>query len=275
MFAESGTNVNVSDIGLVISNLAEYGRPFLREIVDHADLIIVHSPIAAQVINTVYGVNTEYFPVAMPYPFQQSQLTDEARLHAKIAAKVALNKPCIVSFGEVHLMKGAKQCLFAMKELKDWGIDFQFLFVGPVAPSLEAELYSKIDEYGLREYVTITGGVPEAEYIRYLQAGDIVLQIRQIPYGQVSGALLDAVSAGMSGVASENLARSIEAPAMIRRVNDKASPTIFAEQIAKLIESEEYLDRPGEGWKAFTDKHDFAVYAKKLLSLLFGPAKLN
>jgi glycosyltransferase involved in cell wall biosynthesis len=158
--------------------------------------------------------------------------------------------------------------LFVTRELLDWGVDFQFLFVGPVEDALRQELSERIAEYRLQDHVRIVGGVSEALYMQYLQAADIVLQIRQIPFGQVSGALLDAVSAGMHGVASENLARSIEAPDLIRRVNDKASPTIYAEEIARLIESRDYAQRPGPGWESFTIKHDFAKYAKNLLSLL-------
>ncbi|AHE56573.1 hypothetical protein NX02_24830 [Sphingomonas sanxanigenens DSM 19645 = NX02] len=267
---EHGAPIDASDPGQVIAKLAEYGRPFLREIVRHANPTIVHSPTSAAVLHNLYGIDANYFPVAMPYPFERPELTPEARLQAKLALGIAASRPCIASFGEVHMMKGAKQCLFVMKELLDWGIDFQFLFVGPVDKSLGNELRERIDQYGLQDHVVIKGPVSEADYIQHLKAVDIVLQIRQIPFGQVSGALLDAVSAGMHGVASENLARSIEAPPLVRRVNDKASPTIYAEQLAEMIAAKSYEDRPGPGWEDFTVKHDFARYARNLLSMLFG-----
>lgn len=267
---EHGAPIDASDPGKVIGRLAEYGRPFLREIVRHANPTIVHSPTSRAVLHDLYGINASYFPVAMPYPFEQSELTPQARLQAKLALGIAVSRPCIASFGEVHMMKGAKQCLFVMKELVDWGIDFQFLFVGPVDQSLGNELRERIERYGLQEHVVIKGSVSESDYVQHLQAVDIVLQIRQIPFGQVSGALLDAVSAGMHGVASENLARSIEAPSLIRRVNDKASPTIYAEQLAEMIAAKSYKDRPGPGWEDFTVKHDFGRYARNLMSMLFG-----
>lgn len=267
---EHGAPIDASDPGKVIGRLAEYGRPFLREIVRHANPTIVHSPTSAAVLHDLYGIDANYFPVAMPYPFERSELTPEARLQAKLALGIAALRPCIASFGEVHMMKGAKQCLFVMKELLDWGIDFQFLFVGPVDKSLGNELRERIEQYGLQDHVVIKGPVSEADYIQHLKAVDIVLQIRQIPFGQVSGALLDAVSAGMHGVASENLARSIEAPPLVRRVNDKASPTIYAEQLAEMIAAKSYEDRPGPGWEDFTVKHDFGRYARNLLSMLFG-----
>lgn len=272
---EYGQPVDVNDVSRLIGNLADYGRPFLQEVVRHANPVIVHSPTAARLLRDLYGVQAEYFPVAMPYSFKQPELTEEARIRAKMMAGISPSRPCIISFGEVHLMKGALQCLFAMKDLCDWGIDFQFLFVGPVDDGLRDELEKRIKDYGLRDHVKLVGGVSEAEYIQYLQAGDIVLQIRQIPFGQVSGALLDAVSAGMHGVASENLAISIEAPAMIRRVSDKASPTIYAEKLAEMIESGVYLQRPGPGWEDFTVKHDFARYSRNLLNLVFGSASRN
>ncbi|MDF0490967.1 glycosyltransferase [Sphingomonas sp. H39-1-10] len=267
---EHGAPIDASDPGKVIGKLIEYGRPFLREIVRHANPTIVHSPTSAAVLHNLYGIDVNYFPLGMSYPFEPSELTPEARLQAKLALGIIPSRPCIASFGEVHMMKGAKQCLFVMKELLDWGIDFQFLFVGPVDKSLDNELRERIEQYGLQDHVVIKGAVSDADYIQHLKAVDIVLQIRQIPFGQVSGALLDAVSAGMHGVASENLARSIEAPPLVRRVNDKASPTIYAEQLAEMIAARSYEDRPGPGWEDFTVKHDFGRYARNLLSMLFG-----
>lgn len=270
---EYGKPLDASVPERIIGDLAGYGRPFLNEIVRHANPTIVHSPTSATVLRDLYGTEAHYFPVAMPYPFPKADLTAQARLQAKLALGISPSRPCIASFGEVHMMKGAKQCLFAMKELLDWGIDFQFLFVGPVDPELADELHARIEQYGLQDHIAIRGGVSEADYIQHLKAVDIVLQIRQVPFGQVSGALLDAVSAGMHGVASENLACSIEAPAFIRRVNDKASPMIYAEQLAEMIAARSYEDRPGPGWDDFTTKHDFGRYARNLLTLLLGKGR--
>lgn len=182
---EYGSSIDASDPGKIIGKLSEYGRPFLREILRHAGATIVHSPIAATVIRNLYEVDVNYFPVAMPYPFKPSELTPQARLQAKLALGISSSRPCIASFGEVHMLKGAKQCLFVMKELLDWGIDFQFLFVGPVEEPLANELRERIKQYGLEDYVAIKGAVSEADYIQHLKAVDMVLQIRQIPFGQV------------------------------------------------------------------------------------------
>lgn len=258
------------DLGALIKDLAVFGRPLLSPIVETASAVIVHSPTARSVIENLYDSHVEYFPVGMPYPFDIETLALDQRLQAKLSLGIAPQVPCIVSFGEVHLQKGAKQCLFVLSELKSWGVDFQFLFVGPIQSALRDELLDYIRKLSLTDHVKIVGGVSEEHYIRYLLAGDIVLQIRQIPFGQVSGALLDAVSAGMHGVASENLALSIEAPEMIRRVADGSSPTIYAEHLADLIASKAYKTRPGPGWSDFTMKHDFAVYARNLLAMIFG-----
>ena len=270
LLKEYGKPIDTSNLGVIIGHLARYERPFLGEIVRHANPVIVHSPTSVEILRDIYGVDTKYFPVAMPYPFNKADLSSEARLQAKLGLGISPSRPCIASFGEVHMMKGAKQCLFAMKELADWGVDFQFQFVGPIETCLRDELAERIQQYQLQDNVTIKGAVSESGYIEHLKASDLILQVRQIPFGQVSGALLDAVSAGMHGVASENLARSIEAPAFIRRVNDRASPTVYAEQLAQLIEHKSYEDRPGLGWEDFTVKHNFARYARDLMSLLFG-----
>ncbi|MBB4798182.1 glycosyltransferase involved in cell wall biosynthesis [Brevundimonas bullata] len=270
LLRELGYRPPAHDIGALIKDLAAFGRPLLSPIVETAHGVIVHSPTARSVIDNLYDSHVEYFPVGMPYPFDVEKLAPDQRLQAKLSFGVDPRVPCIVSFGEVHLQKGAKQCLFVLNELRSWGVEFQFLFVGPIQSALRCELENYIENLSLTDYVKIVGAVSEEHYIRYLVAGDLVLQIRQIPFGQVSGALLDAVSAGMHGVASENLARSIEAPEMIRRVTDGASPTIYAEEIAQIIASKAYEKRPGPGWNDFTVKHDFVVYARNLLAMIFG-----
>jgi glycosyltransferase involved in cell wall biosynthesis len=270
---ELGKSYPAHDVGALISSLSDFGRPLLSPVVDVADGVIVHSPTARSIIDELYDGHVEYLPVGMPYSFKLQELSSDKRLSAKYSSGVDPLIPCIISFGEVHLQKGAKQCLFTLSELKSWGISFQFLFVGPVRSDLKSELYEHIQRLDLTDCVKIIGAVSEEQYNRYLVAGDIVLQIRQIPFGQVSGALLDAVSAGMHGVASENLARSIEAPQFVRRVVDGSSPTIYAEQLADLIASKAYEERPGPGWADFTVKHDFGAYARNLLAMIFGPAR--
>ena len=268
---EYGKPINTDDHGSIVSDLASYGRPFLKEVVRYANPTIVHSPTSATVLRSLYGVNAQYFPVGMPYPFKREELTFESRTQAKLTLGISPARVCIASFGEVQMLKGAKQCLFALKELAEWGVDFQFLFVGPVDDALRNELNDRIRQYRLQDHVVIKGVVSEDDYIQYLKAVDIVLQIRQIPFGQVSGALLDAVSAGMHGVSSENLAVSIGAPELIRRVDDKSSPTLYAAELARLIESKAYQVRPGPGWENFIVEHDFVRYARNLVSLLFKP----
>jgi glycosyltransferase involved in cell wall biosynthesis len=267
---ESDKPIPVNEVDALTSNPEKLKQPYLSEIIKYGNPVIVHSPTAASIINQLYGVNVMYFPVGMPYPFRQEELSGLLREKSKLALGIDQHRPCIVSFGEVHWLKGAKQCIFVVKELVEWGYDFQFVFVGPVSDELRQQLSEMAQQYGVSEYITLVGGVSEEKYIQYLLAGDIVLQIRKIPFGQVSGALLDAVSAGMHGVASENLAASIEAPECVVRVNDEASPTLYAENIAELIDSGAYLQRPGPGWDGFVEKHAFARYARKLISVLLG-----
>ncbi|WP_297804124.1 glycosyltransferase [uncultured Brevundimonas sp.] len=267
---EAGVDYKVTSIVKLISDLENIGVPLLSSVLEPASSVIVHSPGSRDVIARNYDVEVTYLPVGMPYPFAHEQLEDVARRNAKLTLGVDVDRPCIVSFGEVHLLKGAKQCLLTLAELKAMGAPFRFYFVGPVLPELRADLERMRDALGLGEMVTFTDGVSEEEYIRFLQASDIVLQIRQIPFGQLSGALLDAVSAGMYGVSSEGLARAIEAPETIIRVNDKASNIVYAEALYKLIASEKYKVRPAPSWEKFSKDHAFFLYAKNLLERIFG-----
>ncbi|MBK6026666.1 glycosyltransferase involved in cell wall biosynthesis [Brevundimonas nasdae] len=270
LLEELGERRSAHPVTELIKSLSELGRPLLSPIVELADGVVVHSPTARSVIDQLYDSHVEYFPVGMPYTFSSEEVTSDKRLSAKYGSGIDPDVPCIISFGEVHLQKGAKQCLFVLNELKAWGVRFQFLFVGPVQDELRRDLEGYIDRLGLSDCVRIVGAVSEDQYARYLVAGDIVLQIRQVPFGQVSGALLDAVSAGMHGVASESLGKSIEAPEFIRLVVDGSSPTIYAEQLAELITSKKYENRPSSSWDGFKARHEFHTYARNLLNMIFG-----
>lgn len=270
---ELGRELTDEDVGKLMQNYEKLPRPFLGEIVRYADPVIVHSPAAAEIIRNFYGIQAMYFPVGMPYPFNEKNLKNEIRQRAKLVMGIDPSRPCVASFGEVSKLKGAKQCVFVIKELVDWGYDLQFIFVGPIDDALRSELINISMSLNIDGHIVFSGSVSEDKYIKYLQAVDIVVQIRKIPFGQVSGALLDAVSAGMYGVASENLANSIEAPPYITRVSDYGSPTLYAEQVATLLDSGQYVQRPGPGWEDFIVKHSFARYARKLVSSLYGANK--
>jgi glycosyltransferase involved in cell wall biosynthesis len=265
---ELGEVVTLAGLQRVLEKKEELQAPFLQEILRHAHPVVVHSRVSAEWLERLYGTTVRYLPVPMPYSFAEADLTEPARATAKARLGIDPARPCIASFGEVHLSKGAKQFIFAMQDLRDWGYDAQFLFVGPVDEPLRELLEQVLDELGLKGKLRLVGRVSEADYADYLKAVDIGVQIRAIPFGQVSGALLDENAAGMWAVASQSLADSIDAAASTIRLADQASPLQFAEKIADLLDSGAYRQRPGPGWHEFVRAHSFQHYARDLLGSL-------
>ena len=105
-------------------------------------------------------------------------------------------------------------------------------------------------------------------YRDFLLASDAAVQLRTYGFGQLSAALADCISAGLSSVASSDLARSCDAPEYVLTVPDRFSPLQIAEQLARIWESTAGFKDREEVRSAYLATHNFEYYAKRLIEVL-------
>jgi len=89
-----------------------------------------------------------------------------------------------------------------LQQLRGWGVDAKFAFVGGAPAALAAHLGALADDLGLRRNVILfEDTVDEATYRLFLSASDIGIQLRGYGMGGLSGSLLDCIAASLPAVA--------------------------------------------------------------------------
>jgi glycosyltransferase involved in cell wall biosynthesis len=192
---------------------------------------------------------------------------------SRAAARTRLGLPdsaiVIASFGFVHWTKAPTDCICALEMLRAWNVDAVLHFVGATNMDL-AQLQAFARECGVDQHIVFRNQfVNETLYRDYLLAADLGLQLRNFGGGAVSAALQDCVTAGLAGVANDDLADAIDAPDFIVvRVPDAISPVLVAEALATLIADGSHTHRHDAARAEYADRHSFDRYADLLCTAL-------
>ena len=248
--------------------------PFLKSVIDMARPPIVHSKVLQEEIAKHYGVEALYLPQFPVIGFDNVELGAERR--RAVRKKLGVQDQClnIGTFGQLTTNKGIIECVFAIKELHDWGVRAKLWLIGGGAPPLLERLHGMIERLQLQDWVVIKDHVGAVEYSEFLQAVDIGLQLRKIPFGQVSGALVDCIVAGLPSVANESLARAIQSPDFVWGVPDVLSPVLIGEKILEIWESGLTDGRHLEARALWLEAHSVEKYARDFLAY-FAPEVLG
>ena len=109
------------------------------------------------------------------------------------------NRPLVVALGIVHPIKRPQVLLRAVAAS---GLDLDVAFVGPCEADLEAELRSTVAQLGLADRVTFTGFVDVPTYARWIGDASLAVQLRDVSFGESSGAIHDAIAGGVPIITS-------------------------------------------------------------------------
>lgn len=142
--------------------------------------------------------------------------------------------------------------------------------VGSGDPRLVAALRDEASILGIPAAALMLDAehVLESRYRDYLAAADVAVQLRRAPPGSISGALMDAIAAGLPAVASATLAEAIEPPPYVIPVADDAAPAA----IAHAIEAALAMDRAAISAQraAFLAARGMDRYAELLLEAVLA-----
>jgi glycosyltransferase involved in cell wall biosynthesis len=182
------------------ADIERFGLLLLRDIVPHADRLLVSSEAARQLAAEDAGpdfagrVSTVPFAVALEKP--------ELAIVATARSGGAADRRLIASFGIVdpsklpHLLLEA----FATPEIER---DVELAFVGPVSDSLAQELNARAAELGMGDRMRVTGHLDRATYLAYLGRATVAVQLRAGFFGEASAAGGDCLAAGVATIVSD------------------------------------------------------------------------
>ena len=230
---------------------------------------IVHSKVMQKEM-TKRGVAEVYWiPHATLVPFCVADFDLNLRQRLRRDLGFSESDQIIVSMGGVSDVKGALECVMAMRELKDWGFSPKLYFVGGADENIRNRINSLAAEFCVSDNIVLASGyLTDEMYRNYLLAADVAIQLRKVPYGQTSGGLADCIGSGIITVANDTMGRAIDAPAFVLTVPDQFTPVLIAEKLADAFDACHSWSRDNQERRNYCESHSFGRFADGLLGLL-------
>lgn len=162
-----------------------------KRIVDSAKAIIVHSDFAKQMIKGIS--NKSVISIILHTPDIEENFI-EVQKNSRMRLGIRQDILAMASFGFATEPKRIKQILYALKKVKDSGIDFKYYIVGEVSKDMGLE--KKICNLNLKSNVEITGYVDLDLFKEYMRAIDICMNLRYPIQGETSASMHRALGMG-------------------------------------------------------------------------------
>lgn len=265
---ELGRPVSAADLAAWLADEGRLPATLLGEVAAASAPLFVHSRATAATLERRFAVPVTYLPFPIYRPWEPDALAPAARAAARERLGLAPDTIMIASFGFVHWTKAPEDCIWALQQLRAWGVPAVLYFVGSYHMDL-AGLRALAARLGVAGQVVFGAAyLDEATYRDHLLAANLGLQLRTVGKGAVSGGLQDCVAAGLASVANEDLAAAGEAPSYVRRVPDALSPVLIAEALAELIAAGAHTHRNEPERAAFTEARGFPSYTRRLCAAL-------
>lgn len=137
-------------------------------------------------------------------------------------------RPLVVSLGIVDAKKRPLDLVRAVAALP---VAADLAFVGPCGDALRAEIESVAARHAIADRVTFTGFVDFAQYGSWLSRASVAVQLRSVNYGESSGAVHDAIAAGVPTITS--VASCDDLPPQVVRM---VAPDVSVEEITRVID---------------------------------------
>jgi glycosyltransferase involved in cell wall biosynthesis len=242
--------------------------PCFDEVVSKAEPLLVHARAIQARVRRLYGRPAVRLPFCCTRPFAADELTPASRRAARAHLGVPEGRVLILSAGVVSPARGPLECLWAVEQLRAWGVPAELHFAGP-APFLAEALRLWVGRLRLAEHVRVLDEwLPESTYRGYLLGADLALQLKAPGFAAPSASAADCLSAGLPAVMNESLAEVMEARDCVTVVPDHSSPVLVAERLLEVIEAGRWRDRTGPARAEYVAAHSFERYADALLRAL-------
>lgn len=182
-------------------------KRILRELVTHAQGVMVMSHTAIRLLKQVYHVPTHHVRM-IPHGAPDVPFTSTEAAKARLGLQ---GRKVISTFGLISRGKGIEDVIVAMKEVAPRHPEALYLILGQTHPNVRAyegesyreSLMALVQQYGLQEHVRFVNSYLTQEMLlRYLAATDIYITPYPNP-GQISsGTLTYALACGCAVVST-------------------------------------------------------------------------
>ncbi|HEV7456285.1 MAG TPA: glycosyltransferase [Roseococcus sp.] len=215
--------------------------------------VLVHSAHARRKLQEEYGAEATRHVRVLPHLRAGSALPSAAR--ARRLAGIGRGALVVAAFGLVTARKGPLELLAAFARIATQFPEARLVFVGGAQDALDQRISDMARRLNLASRVMVTGRLPLRDYRRWLAAADLAVQLRADSTGETSGAVKDALMAGLPVVVNAHGAMAELPEEACQVIPDAFTETELAEAIARLLASREArlsLGRAGQAWARAT-----------------------
>lgn len=175
-------------------------------------------------------------------------------------------RPLVAAFGVVSMSKRPDLLVDAAA-----GTGFDLVFVGPCPPILAELITTRGRHLGVDRRVEVTGAVSDREWWSWMERATVAVQLREQSSGEISAAVLDALSAGLPVVT--NLASAADYPGgtVAMLPSGPGAPPDAGEvgaTVDRLLSRPDELEDLGRAGRDYAAGHQMADLARALLDTL-------
>jgi glycosyltransferase involved in cell wall biosynthesis len=173
------------------------GVPWCAQVVRRARAVIVHSRYAQEYLRRI-GCRTPI--VIAPHPLVEAEdEIDRARVRgAALRAQVCGREEVVVGIaGDLNASKGIEELLEAIGHVRP---TVRVLLVGRMTPHWDVR--SALRRSGVADRVTVVPNAPDEDFLAWLSAFDILVNLRNPHRGETSGSLVRALHVGVPTIVS-------------------------------------------------------------------------
>jgi glycosyltransferase involved in cell wall biosynthesis len=252
--------------------------PWAAHVLRRSRGVIVHSEFGRRYVEEM-GSRTPVFVV--PHPVVESQTDmDAARRHAS-ALRAPLDargaRVVVVAPGDLNEAKRLDAVLAAVRQLPE---DVHLVLVGRRIKGYDVG--GVVGASGLGARVTLAPDVSDADFLGWLCAADITVDLRFPTRGEVSGTLMRAMQAGVPTVVSAT-GTYLDVPAelVVRVAPGPTDPVELATRLRELIEDPARRVRTGAAARDHVERlrpseataHGYEHAIEETLRLVRDPAR--
>jgi glycosyltransferase involved in cell wall biosynthesis len=178
------------------------------------------------------------------------------------------SRPLVVALGIVHPIKRPEVLLQAIAALD---LEVDLAFVGPCEEPLRRELLDVAHRLGIAARTTITGYVDVPEYARWISEADVAVQLREVSFGESSGAVHDAIAGGVPVVTSIASAADLP-PEVVTMVAPQAPAGELTAAIRAVLVDPSERARRQEASRELAASWSFTRVAREILDVVRADA---
>ena len=172
--------------------------PWAADVARRARGIVVHAPFGRRYLEA-FGCRTPVFVVPHPIVEREEDLARARtrRTELRAAAEADGMRTLVGVFGDLNEAKLVDRVLAAVAALDP---SFHLVLAGRRIPSFDVE--ALVASSGIGGRVRLLHDLPDGEFLAWLCAADVVVDLRHPHRGEVSGSLARAMQAGRATIVS-------------------------------------------------------------------------